>query len=202
MTSTRTFGRASARLFRVALASVFRMTPTPTLTHIAPIERIDKQEQKQACASDIEIGWSLMATMVHGFKMGGEPLCRKQIVNTQSKGHGSANDGSQVQDEGASAHNLLNNQYGSGIDGRPCHQQYKSRTWRQTLHHQSNSNGDRPRRTQIHRHSKGQHQQDTEQCTVCKQSKKGVRDYDPGASEVNQLNRIKLMLSTAHKNLA
>jgi predicted nucleotide-binding protein (sugar kinase/HSP70/actin superfamily) len=27
-------------------------------------------------------------------------------------------------------------------------------------------------------------------------------DYDPGASEVNQLNRIKLMLSTAEKNLA
>lgn len=27
-------------------------------------------------------------------------------------------------------------------------------------------------------------------------------DYDPGASEVNQLNRIKLMLSTAHKNLS
>ena len=27
-------------------------------------------------------------------------------------------------------------------------------------------------------------------------------DYDPGASEVNQLNRIKLMLSTAKKCLA
>lgn len=27
-------------------------------------------------------------------------------------------------------------------------------------------------------------------------------DYDPGASEVNQLNRIKLMLAAAHKNLA
>ncbi len=26
-------------------------------------------------------------------------------------------------------------------------------------------------------------------------------DYDPGASEVNQLNRIKLMLATAHKNI-
>ncbi len=26
-------------------------------------------------------------------------------------------------------------------------------------------------------------------------------DYDPGASEVNQLNRIKLMLSTAQKSL-
>ena len=26
-------------------------------------------------------------------------------------------------------------------------------------------------------------------------------DYDPGASNVNQLNRIKLMMSTAHKNL-
>ena len=26
-------------------------------------------------------------------------------------------------------------------------------------------------------------------------------DYDPGASEVNQLNRIKLMLSTAFKKL-
>ena len=26
-------------------------------------------------------------------------------------------------------------------------------------------------------------------------------DYDPGASEVNQLNRIKLMLSTAQKKL-
>ena len=26
-------------------------------------------------------------------------------------------------------------------------------------------------------------------------------DYDPGASEVNQLNRIKLMLATAKKNL-
>ncbi|MBO6214397.1 MAG: hypothetical protein J6N76_02540, partial [Lachnospiraceae bacterium] len=26
-------------------------------------------------------------------------------------------------------------------------------------------------------------------------------DYDPGVSEVNQLNRIKLMLSTAFKNL-
>ena len=26
-------------------------------------------------------------------------------------------------------------------------------------------------------------------------------DYDPGASEVNQLNRLKLMLSTAHENL-
>lgn len=26
-------------------------------------------------------------------------------------------------------------------------------------------------------------------------------DYDPGATEVNQLNRIKLMLSTAVKNL-
>ena len=26
-------------------------------------------------------------------------------------------------------------------------------------------------------------------------------DYDPGASEVNQLNRIKLMMSTAHKNM-
>ena len=26
-------------------------------------------------------------------------------------------------------------------------------------------------------------------------------DYDPGASEVNQLNRIKLMLATAQKNL-
>lgn len=26
-------------------------------------------------------------------------------------------------------------------------------------------------------------------------------DYDPGASEVNQLNRIKLMLSTAQKQL-
>jgi predicted nucleotide-binding protein (sugar kinase/HSP70/actin superfamily) len=25
-------------------------------------------------------------------------------------------------------------------------------------------------------------------------------DYDPGASEVNQLNRIKLMLASAHKN--
>ena len=27
-------------------------------------------------------------------------------------------------------------------------------------------------------------------------------DYDPGASEVNQLNRIKLMLATAGKNAA
>jgi predicted nucleotide-binding protein (sugar kinase/HSP70/actin superfamily) len=27
-------------------------------------------------------------------------------------------------------------------------------------------------------------------------------DYDPGASEVNQLNRIKLMLSVAKKNLS
>ena len=27
-------------------------------------------------------------------------------------------------------------------------------------------------------------------------------DYDPGASEVNQLNRIKLMLATAEKNLS
>lgn len=27
-------------------------------------------------------------------------------------------------------------------------------------------------------------------------------DYDPSASEVNQLNRIKLMLATANKNLA
>ena len=26
-------------------------------------------------------------------------------------------------------------------------------------------------------------------------------DFDPGASEVNQLNRLKLMLSTANKNL-
>ena len=26
-------------------------------------------------------------------------------------------------------------------------------------------------------------------------------DYDPGASNVNQLNRIKLMLATAQKNL-
>ena len=26
-------------------------------------------------------------------------------------------------------------------------------------------------------------------------------DYDPGASEVNQLNRIKLMLSTAKKTM-
>ena len=26
-------------------------------------------------------------------------------------------------------------------------------------------------------------------------------DYDPGASEVNQINRIKLMLSTAFKNM-
>jgi len=26
-------------------------------------------------------------------------------------------------------------------------------------------------------------------------------DYDPGASEVNQLNRIKLMLSVAQENL-
>lgn len=26
-------------------------------------------------------------------------------------------------------------------------------------------------------------------------------DYDPGASEVNQLNRIKLMLATAQSNL-
>ena len=26
-------------------------------------------------------------------------------------------------------------------------------------------------------------------------------DYDPGASEVNQLNRIKLMLATAQKNM-
>jgi len=26
-------------------------------------------------------------------------------------------------------------------------------------------------------------------------------DYDPGASEVNQLNRIKLMLSTARANM-
>lgn len=27
-------------------------------------------------------------------------------------------------------------------------------------------------------------------------------DYDPGASEVNQLNRIKLMLATANRNLS
>ena len=27
-------------------------------------------------------------------------------------------------------------------------------------------------------------------------------DYDPGASEVNQLNRIKLMLATAESNLS
>jgi predicted nucleotide-binding protein (sugar kinase/HSP70/actin superfamily) len=27
-------------------------------------------------------------------------------------------------------------------------------------------------------------------------------DFDPGASNVNQLNRIKLMMATAHKNLA
>ena len=26
-------------------------------------------------------------------------------------------------------------------------------------------------------------------------------DYDPGASDTNQLNRIKLMMATAHKNL-
>ena len=26
-------------------------------------------------------------------------------------------------------------------------------------------------------------------------------DFDPGASDVNQLNRIKLMMSTAHKNV-
>ena len=27
-------------------------------------------------------------------------------------------------------------------------------------------------------------------------------DYDPGASNVNQLNRIKLMMATAHKNIS
>lgn len=27
-------------------------------------------------------------------------------------------------------------------------------------------------------------------------------DYDPGASSVNQLNRIKLMMAVAHKNIA
>ena len=26
-------------------------------------------------------------------------------------------------------------------------------------------------------------------------------DYDPGTSDVNQLNRIKLMMATAHKNM-
>jgi predicted nucleotide-binding protein (sugar kinase/HSP70/actin superfamily) len=26
-------------------------------------------------------------------------------------------------------------------------------------------------------------------------------DYDPGASEVNQINRLKLMLANAHKNM-
>ena len=26
-------------------------------------------------------------------------------------------------------------------------------------------------------------------------------DYDPGASDVNQLNRIKLMMATAYKNM-
>ena len=33
------------------------------------------------------------------------------------------------------------------------------------------------------------------------QSNIAAVDYDPGASEVNQLNRIKLMLSTAKKNI-
>jgi len=26
-------------------------------------------------------------------------------------------------------------------------------------------------------------------------------DYDPGASDVNQLNRLKLMMATAYKNM-
>ena len=29
----------------------------------------------------------------------------------------------------------------------------------------------------------------------------GTIDYDPGSSEVNQLNRIKLMMATAYKNM-
>ena len=33
------------------------------------------------------------------------------------------------------------------------------------------------------------------------ESNKIAVDYDPGASEVNQLNRIKLMLATAQSNL-
>ena len=33
------------------------------------------------------------------------------------------------------------------------------------------------------------------------QSNIAAVDYDPGASEVNQLNRIKLMLSTARENM-
>lgn len=35
----------------------------------------------------------------------------------------------------------------------------------------------------------------------CPESNIVAVDYDPGASEVNQLNRIKLMLATAVKNL-
>ena len=33
------------------------------------------------------------------------------------------------------------------------------------------------------------------------QAKHAAVDYDPGASEVNQLNRIKLMLSVAKENM-
>ena len=37
---------------------------------------------------------------------------------------------------------------------------------------------------------------------ICPEANIVAIDYDPGASEVNQLNRIKLMLSTARKNMA
>ena len=45
----------------------------------------------------------------------------------------------------------------------------------------------------------GRHQGDS--ATSIRMANIVAIDYDPGASEVNQLNRIKLMLSTAQKNL-
>ncbi len=100
-----------------------------------------------------------MAAGVSQHQMRGEPLTRQQIIHTQAEGKGTQGDRQQIKPQRLPSKHLTDDQDGSHVGGRPCHQQDECRTGRDAFEHQRDGNRDGTRGAHIHRDGDGQHHQ-------------------------------------------
>ena len=66
-------------------------------------EGVEKQEKHQDGAEDAEPSGLMGTTILHAGERSREPLGRQQIIDAQSKGNGSDNDGEEINSQRLSA---------------------------------------------------------------------------------------------------
>ena len=123
------FGLADMVVTMTMPTFMVMFTATSGLVLKPHAQHIEQKQDKDACTKPLEPPCHIVTTSKGVAQMFDEPLARQEVVDTKTEKDRTTNDGSEVEKERLFTQHLVDDENGSDVTSRACHEHDEGSTW-------------------------------------------------------------------------